>query len=46
VFSPPPFENVESSTGPRRNSVDQQQVEKLKKLAYESSVSELVRAYN
>ena len=46
VFSPSPFEDAAVSTSPRRNSVDQQQVEKLKKLAYEASVSEIVRAYN
>lgn len=46
VFSPKPFEDARVSTSPRRGAVDQQQVERLKKLAYEASVAELVQAYN
>jgi hypothetical protein len=46
VFSPKRFEDARLSTSPRRGAVDQQQVERLKKLAYEASVAELVQAYD
>jgi hypothetical protein len=46
VFSPKPFEDARLSTGPRRDVVDQKQVEQLKKLAYESAAAELVRAHS
>jgi hypothetical protein len=46
VFSPQPFEDARLSTGPRRGAVDQKQVERLKKLAYEASAAELVRAFD
>ena len=46
VLSPKPFDAANLSTGPRRGAVDQKQVEYLKKLAYESSVKELVQDYD
>jgi hypothetical protein len=42
VFSPKPFEDARISTSPRRGTVDQKQVERLKQLAYEASASELI----
>jgi hypothetical protein len=45
VFSPEPFDNRKVSVTPRREVVDQKQVELLKKKAYEASVTELVRMY-
>ena len=46
VFSSKPFDDARLSTSPRRAAADQKQVELLKKLAYEDSVTELVRNYN
>lgn len=46
VLSPQPFEDARITTSPRRGAVDQKQVERLKKLAYEASTMELVRSYN
>ena len=46
IFSPKPFENDRLSTSPRRGAVDQHQVERLKKNAYEASAHELVRLYS
>ena len=46
IFSPEPFENARISTPPRRGAADQNQVERLKKLAYEASARELVRRYS
>ncbi|HWW00994.1 MAG TPA: hypothetical protein VNZ64_14955 [Candidatus Acidoferrum sp.] len=46
VFSPKPFDDARITTSPRRGTVDQKQVERLKKLAYAASVTELVQAYN
>jgi hypothetical protein len=46
VFSPKPFEDARTSTSPGRGAVDQKQVERLKKLAYEASVTELVQSFN
>jgi hypothetical protein len=43
VFSPKPFNDARITTSPRRGAVDQKQVERLKNLAYESSVTELVQ---
>jgi hypothetical protein len=46
VVSPKPFDDARISTSPRRGSVDQKQVERLKKLAYAASAAELVKDYN
>lgn len=46
VFSPKPFDDARITTSPRRGAVDQRQVERLKKLAYEASVVELVERYD
>lgn len=46
VFSPKPFNDARLSTSPRRGTVDQKQVERLKNLAYEASVRELVSAFD
>lgn len=46
VFSPTPLEDAHSSTGPRRGTVDQKQVEYLKGLAYQACATELVHAMN
>jgi len=43
ILSPKPFEDTRVTTGPRRGAVDQKQVERLKKLAYEAGVAELLR---
>jgi len=45
VFSPKPFEDARISTSPRRGTVDQKQVERLKGEAYTASARELVRLY-
>ena len=42
VFSPKPFDDARVTTAPRRGAVDQRQVERLKHLAYEASVTQLV----
>jgi hypothetical protein len=41
VFSTKPFEDARLSTGGRRAAVDQGQVERLKKVAYEASAAQL-----
>jgi len=46
VFSPKPFTDARVSTSPRRGAVDQKQVERLKQLAYEAAVAELVQSYS
>jgi hypothetical protein len=46
IFSPKPFEDARISTSPRRSAVDQKQVERLKKLAYQASAAELVRSFD
>jgi hypothetical protein len=46
VFSPRAFDDARITTSPRRGAVDQKQVERLKKLAYEASVTELVQGFN
>jgi hypothetical protein len=46
VFSPNPFDDARVSSAPRRGAVDQKQVERLKKLAYEASVKELIQGSN
>ena len=46
VLSPKAFEDARITTTPGRGTVDQKQVERLKKLAYEASVEELVRVYD
>jgi len=46
VFSPKSFDDARISTSPRRGAADQKQVERLKKLAYEASVAELVQDYD
>ncbi len=46
VFSPKPFEDARITTPPRRGAVDQKQVEALKKVAYEASARELIRAFD
>jgi len=46
VLSPKPFEDVRISTSPRRGAVDQRQVERLKQLAYEAGVAELIHTHS
>jgi hypothetical protein len=46
VFSPKPFTDARLATSPRRGAVDQKQVERLKQLAYEAAVAELVQAHS
>jgi hypothetical protein len=46
VFSSKPFDEARVSTARRRGAVDQEQVERLKNVAYEDSVTELVRAFD
>jgi hypothetical protein len=46
IFSPRPFADARLSTAPRRGAVDQKQVERLKQLAYEATVAELVQAHS
>ena len=46
IFSGKPFEDARITTSPHRSVVDQKQVERLKKLAFESSVTELVHAFD
>ena len=43
VFSPKAFDDARITTSPRRGAVDQKQVERLKRLAYEASAIELVQ---
>lgn len=43
VFSPKSFEQARISISPRRGVVDQKQVERLKKLAYEAAIAEMVK---
>jgi len=45
VFSPKPFADARLSTSPRRGAVDQKQVERLKQLAYEAAVAELLQTH-
>lgn len=45
VFTPPAIEDSAISTGPRREAVDQKEVESLKSKAYQASVKELVKLY-
>ena len=45
VFTPPAIEAKSFSTSPRREVVDQKQVESLKTRAYQASVRELMRQY-
>lgn len=44
VFSPKAFADARITTSPRRAAVGRQQVERLKKLAYQASVKELITA--
>jgi len=46
LFSPKPFQDSSMSRSPRREAVDQKQVERLKTEAYEASAKELVRSYS
>ena len=46
VFSPKPFTDARLSTSPRRGAVDQKQIERLKQLAYEATVAELVQTHS
>lgn len=46
VFSPEPLVDKAWSTGPRRGTVDQKQVESLKQKAYEVCAKELIRTRN
>jgi hypothetical protein len=46
VFSPKPFEDARITTSPRRGAVDQKQVERLKKMVYESAAAELVQRFD
>jgi hypothetical protein len=46
VFSPKAFEDARITTSPRRGVVDQKQVERLKRLAYEAGVAELLRTHS
>lgn len=45
LLSPEPIEDKAWSTSPRREAVDQKQVEKLKSKAYAAAVQELVKRY-
>ena len=45
VFSPKPFADARLTTSPRRGAVDQKQVQRLKQLAYEATVAELVQTH-
>jgi len=45
VFSPKPFTDARLSTAPGRGAVDQKQVERLKQLAYEAAVAELLQSH-
>jgi hypothetical protein len=46
VFSPQPFADARLPASPGRGAVDQKQVERLKQLAYEAAVAELVQSYS
>lgn len=46
VFSPKPFSDARLTTSSRRGAVDQKQVERLKQLAYEAAVAELLQSYS
>ena len=46
IFSPKPFTDARLTTSPRRGAVDQKQVERLKQLAYEAAVAELVQTHS
>ena len=46
VFSSKPIDDARISTARRRGAVDQEQVERLKTLAYGASVTELVREFD
>ena len=46
LFSPQPFDDDRISTSPRRGAVDQRQVERLKREAYEASAQSLVTMYS
>jgi len=46
VFSPKPFEDSSISRSPRREAVDQKQVEQLKSEGYTASAKDLVRLYS
>jgi len=46
VFSPKSFEQARISISPRRGVVDQRQVERLKKQAYEAAIAEMVKRHS
>lgn len=46
VFSPKPFADARLATSPGRGAVDQKQVERLKQLAYEATVAELLQTHS
>ena len=46
LFSPQPFDDDRISTSPRRGAVDQRQVKRLKREAYEASARSLVTMYS
>jgi len=46
IFSSKPFADARLSASPRRAAVDQKQVERLKQLAYEAAVAELVQSHS
>jgi hypothetical protein len=46
VFSPKTFEQARISISPRRGVVDQKQVERLKKQAYEAAISEMLKKHS
>ena len=46
VFGSKAFDDARITTSPRRGAVDQKQVERLKGLAYEASVRELLQGYH
>lgn len=46
VFSPKSFEQARFAISPRRGAVDQKQVERLKKHAYEAAVAEMVAKHS
>lgn len=46
IFSPKPFSDARLTTSPRRGAVDQKLIERLKQMAYEAAVAELVQAHS
>ena len=45
VFSPKPFADTRTTIHPRKEAIEQKQIQHLKQLAYESAVTDLVQRY-